>query len=176
MSPLRAAILLSLLACVACLDAHAMPGPSVRMLKCGAGVHVATSGVRLSTLLQQMSQVMRFDLNYWAEDDPVVTLEVQQHPQDIMRTLSTRANMVVVYRQKGRCSGQPDVKAVWVVPAGAAPSSPAAPASALSRGLRASNAPTSPRGGPAVDLDDSTREYMELHGLLPESESNPVGR
>lgn len=176
MTPRRTSILVSLLACFACLDAHALPSPNVRMLKCGAGVHIATTGVRLSTLLRHMSEVMRFDLNYWAEDDPIVALEVQQHPQDIMRTLSARANMVVVYRQKGRCSGQPDVKAVWILPAGSASSSPPAAAPALSRGVRASNAPTSPKGGPAVDLDDSTREYMELHGLLPDSDPKPAAR
>ena len=174
MNPRHATLLVSLLACFACGDAHATSSPNVRMLGCGVGVHVASGGVRLSDLLRHMSQVMRFDLNYWADDDPVVALEVQKHPQDIMRALSSRANMIVVYRDKGRCSGQADVKAVWVLPGGT--SSPLPPAQRVPQGVRASNAPTSPRGGPAVDLDDSTREYMELHGLLPDSDAKPAPR
>lgn len=165
---------LGLLACAACLDARATPEPRVRMLACAAGIQVTSSGVRLSSLLRHMSQVMKFDLNYWAEDDPVVVLEMQQQPQDIMRALSLRANLIVLYRQKGRCAGQVDVKTVWVLPGGTASSS--LPAPPLPPRVRASNAPTSPRGGPAVDLDDSTREYMELHGLFPAQDPPPPAR
>lgn len=108
--------------------------------------------MRLRPFLEQLAAKRRFQLHYWATDDPDVlvfgTTDVM-----LMASLSYQANIMVRYSAaRAGCGRGWRIKTVWVLPSG-----PANP-------TRSSSAPD------LSGLNDlATRDYMQAHGMLVES-------
>ena len=145
--------------------------PQVEQLSCAAGIHVRSGDAPLSVVLRRMSEVLRFELVYAATDDPVVKLDAKKKPLEWVAALSERANLIVSYGRDRRCPSQWRIAAVWVLPTGTGTARPHAlspptppPAPAKASPVRGAAQATS--GGPAIEVDDSTREYMKMHGMI----------
>ena len=135
----------------------------VAVLGCKEGVQLTSKGATLSQLLRRMSQTLHFDHEYWAQEDPVLNLDMRSQPIEAMAFLSGQANLIVRYAPDRRCANRWRIAAVWVLPAGetlvgnyrverARPPAPAATAQA---------------SDPNDDGSRGVDEYMRAHGLVP---------
>ena len=147
--------------------------PQVEQLSCAAGIHVRSGDAPLSVVLRRMSEVLRFDLVYAATDDPVIKLDAKKQPLEWVAALSERANLIVSYGRDRRCPSQWRIATVWVLPTGTEPARPRAlaaptptPAPAPAQGSPPRGAAQATIGGPAIEVDESTREYMKMHGMI----------
>ena len=135
----------------------------IAALGCDAGVLLSSRQAPLSHVLQQLSQVMGFRLEYRADGNPAITHHGHHRAVDLMAALSHRANLIVRYAADRRCPGQLRIDTVWVLP-GSPASGPMAAALPAASGRAASAAPVRSAN---VSPDPALQEHMHAHGLLP---------
>lgn len=158
--PRRTGVFAALLA--GCLVGPAAAQASAAAPACGQGVRVASSGAGLRELLEELATTLRFDLQYWATDNPRVRVQGRHATLDLVRLLSQDANMVVRYRPDRACKGEWKIASIWVVSAGVAAAGTSAPA------MRAAPPVTAP--APPVNANgEGNEEHLRAHGLLPEA-------
>lgn len=148
---------------------HAGEALRVSQLDCRQGVQLSARAAPLSQVLKQMSEVMKFRLDYWAPDDPPIDHDARQTPLDLMNALSLKANLMVRYAADRRCPGEWRVTRVWVLP-GAASSRPPA--------VNAGGAPPSAvtTEQQPVEIDPGNREHLLAHGVQLQPAATPMLR
>lgn len=150
----------------------ALAQPQVERLSCAAGIYVRSGNATLSVVLRRMSEVLSFELVYEAADDPVIQVDAKKQPLEWVAALSAQANLIVRYAQDRRCPSQWRIATVWVLPAGSDTARQRVGAAPTTAASTRESPPRSPvpaaGGGPAIEPDDSTRQYMRMHGMIPE--------
>jgi hypothetical protein len=137
---------------------------AITALGCARGVQLTSRGVPLSQLLQRLSQTLEFKLEYWAKEDPLITLDLQRHPTDLMQALATRANLMVRYVKDRRCPAHHRIDTVWVLPIGA-------PAPAMARGAAAAT----PAQHQPLPMTDSPDIVLRAHGITDDAAPPAAG-
>ncbi len=142
------------------------PEPALRVasLGCKQGIQLTSRGATLSQVLGRMAQTLHFEHAYWAQDDPVLNLDMKSQPIEVMALLSSQANLIVRYAPDRRCAQRWRIASVWVLPAG----------EVLAGNRRIERAPVplpsaTAYGSGAITDDGSSgvSDYMRAHGLTP---------
>jgi hypothetical protein len=153
--------------------AAAQGASSVRAerLACDRGVQLVSEGAGLYEVLGQLSRTLAFEMHYWAGENPPIRIDTRQSPLDLMRELSTHANVIARYRADPHCPGRLAIDAVWVVPGGtAALATPSAPP------VRPPPAAPPAAAPQPTPVDPAQQEYLRAHGLLPPAVASPEAR
>ncbi len=136
----------------------------VAALGCKQGIQVTSKGATLSQVLRRMAQTLHFEHEYWAQDDPVLDLDMRSQPIEVMALLSAQANLIVRYAPDRRCAKLWRIASVWVLPAGEV-----LVGNRRIERARAPLPPTPAYGSGAITDDGSAgvRDYLRAHGLIP---------
>ena len=161
----RNSVRASLLLLATCLGSPASAQPTAVALVCGQGVLVTSNGAGLRELLQEMATSLKFDLQYWSDDNPGIRVKGRHAALDLVQLLSQDANLLVRYRTDRFCKGELKIASIWVVsPSAAEGGATRAPAVRLAPPVAAAAAVAVP----ANTSGEGNQEHLRAHGLLPE--------
>lgn len=123
---------------------------------------MTSNGAGLRELLKEMATSLKFDLQYWSDDNPRIRVKGRHAALDLMQLLSQDANLLVRYRTDRFCKGELKIASLWVLSPGAAEGgAPRAPAVRLAPPVAAVAVPANTSG-------EGNQEHLRAHGLLPD--------
>ena len=105
------------------LSSLAAPGSMAQTLQvtrgeCGAPVHLVARGVRYSQVLQRLSEVLAFKLQFDTANDPVVDVDMVRESAELVSRISSGDNLIVTTTHDPRCPKHLRIAKVWVLPKG----------------------------------------------------------
>jgi hypothetical protein len=86
---------------------------------CTSRVHLVADGANLSHVLKRMAEALDFQLRYDSENDPVVSIDADLQPGDLVARLLPFGNVSMTQARNPRCPHQQRILNVWVLPRGA---------------------------------------------------------
>jgi hypothetical protein len=111
---------------------------------CAPAVHLVARDARLSDVLKRLAQVLDFQLSFESENDPLVSINANREPSELVAVLAPSENISMAQARNPRCPSRERIVKVWVLPKGqrnvarvtttqqtTATMAPAAPAPAL---------------------------------------------
>lgn len=105
----------------------------VRKLDCRTGVRLTARGAHLSEVLRKLSDSLGFELRYESIDDPVIDMEVERQPVELVRGLAPDVNLSLTQARDPDCPKRDRIVKVWVLPTGKAGIARPAPSKAPQR-------------------------------------------
>jgi hypothetical protein len=85
---------------------------------CTSRVHLVARDAHVSVVLKRMAEALDFQLRYDAENDPVVSLDADLQPGDLLARLLPFGNISMTQARNPRCPHQQRILNVWVLPKG----------------------------------------------------------
>jgi hypothetical protein len=85
---------------------------------CTSRVHLVARDAHVSLVLKRMAEALDFQLRYDAENDPVVSLDADLQPGDLVARLLPLGNISMTRAPNPRCPHQQRILNVWVLPRG----------------------------------------------------------
>jgi hypothetical protein len=83
---------------------------------CTSRVHLVAHDAHVSLVLKRMAEALDFQLRYAAENDPVVSLDADLQPGDLVARLLPFGNISMTQARNPRCPHQQRILNVWVLP------------------------------------------------------------
>ena len=85
---------------------------------CTSRVHLVARDAHVSLVLKRMAEALDFQLRYDAESDPIVSLDADLRPGDLLGRLLPSGNVSMTQVRNPRCPQQQRILNVWVLPKG----------------------------------------------------------
>jgi hypothetical protein len=85
---------------------------------CAVKVHLVARDAHVSLVLKRMADALDFQLRYDAENDPIVSLDANLQPGDLVARLLPLGNVSMTQARNPRCPHQQRIVNVWVLPKG----------------------------------------------------------
>lgn len=98
--------------------AVAAPGITVEVRDCAEGIHLSVTDARLSEVLEQLSEVLKFRLQFDSSSDPIVNVNMTRQPVELVQALRSEGSKIISQAPDSRCPGRDRVTAVWILPEG----------------------------------------------------------
>jgi hypothetical protein len=86
---------------------------------CTSRVHLVARDAHVSLVLKRLAEALEFQLRYDAENDPIVSLNADLQPGDLVARLLPLGNVSMTQARNPRCPHQQRILNVWVLPKGA---------------------------------------------------------
>jgi hypothetical protein len=102
---------------------------------CISGVHLVAHDAHLSYILKRMAEALDFKLRYDSENDPIVSVDADLQPGDLVARLLPLGNVSLAQARNPRCPSQLRIVNVWVLPKGTGSQSRPAVSPSLSGSL-----------------------------------------
>ena len=85
---------------------------------CTSRVHLVARDAPVSLVLRRMAEALDFQLRYDAESDPIVSLDANLQPSDLVARLLPFGNISMTQARNPRCPHQQRILNVWILPKG----------------------------------------------------------
>jgi len=152
---------------------HIAPGD------CATGVHLVAQDIPFVKVLEQLSRVLDFELNFEGNAGRLVSVNDTRQPAELVASLSAQDSIIVAQAKDAKCPGRNRIVKVWVLPSASRtstrdpPSTPQAQAAPSAPGARRLIATEVVIRGSA-DFDEQSRQakaafddYVRKHGVPP---------
>jgi hypothetical protein len=114
---------------------------------CTSRVHLVAHGANVSHVLKRMADALDFQLRYDSENDPIVSIDADLQPGDLVARLLPLGNVSMTQARNPRCPHQQRILKVWVLPKGT--------------GSQPRTAVSQSKPGPLVETPEQLRQVQE---------------
>jgi hypothetical protein len=85
---------------------------------CAPAIRLVARDARLSDVLKRLAQVLDFQLSFESENDPLVSINANREPSDLVAVLAPSENISMAQARNPRCPNRERIVKVWVLPKG----------------------------------------------------------
>ena len=85
---------------------------------CKGKVRLTAQNVKLSEVLQRLSQALDFTLEYKSLDDPLISVDTQRPAIELIKSLTRSENLVLMDEADRRCKGARRIVKIALLPTG----------------------------------------------------------